>query len=218
MQVVWNHVIHQANTIVLKKFVKKSEKYTYFHHHTVVLNFLKKSKCFYFSLVLLCSSRPSVWVESPGQSHQPDLWPCCLRSCGSPEPELVPLPSSRHSCPVKPSKRSQVKSNLNVFVKYSAPNHAKPLIPHRQKRPCRVCVWWMRLHRWRLSGRWCNELCRQSLVSERARKGIWSTGKQEKEKRWQYCASQPWQILKTSTAYLFMLQTTMHIINGWCRI
>lgn len=212
MQIVWNHVIHQANTIVLKKNFENQKNIHIFIITQWCWIFFLKSKCFYFSLVLLCSSRPSVWVESPGQSHQPDLWPCCLRSCGSPEPELVPLPSSRHSCPVKPSKRSRVKSNLNVFVKYSAPNHAKPLIPHRQKKPCWVCVWWMRLHRWRLSGRWCNELCRQSLVFERARKGIWSTGKQEKEKRWQYCASQPWQILKISTAYLLMLQTTMHII------
>lgn len=62
--------------------------------------------------VLLCSSRPSVWAESPGQSRQPDLWPCCLRSCGSPEPELVPLPSSRHSCPVNPSKTSREKSKF----------------------------------------------------------------------------------------------------------
>lgn len=62
--------------------------------------------------VLLCSSRPSVWAESPGQSRQPDLWPCCLRSCGSPEPELVPLPSSRHSCPANPSKTSREKSKF----------------------------------------------------------------------------------------------------------
>lgn len=48
------------------------------------------------------------------------------------------------------------------------------LVPRRHWRPRWACVEWTAPRPWRPSGRWCSELCPQSLGSERARTGTWS--------------------------------------------
>lgn len=67
---------------------------------------------------LLCSSHPSTSAESPGQSHQPDLWPCCLHSCGSPGPAPAPPLFSLRCSPAKPSNRNQAPNKPHSMIHY----------------------------------------------------------------------------------------------------